>query len=77
MLREFDRWLKWGVVGWSTACKILASWEGEAPAEPQAFIDPPKTMRFGRSLTLPSARIPRRCPLVSEVSFFAWDQWDG
>ena len=27
---------------------------GEAPAEPQAFFDPRQTMRFGRSLTLPS-----------------------
>ncbi len=27
------------------------SWEGEAPAEPQAFIGTSQTIRFGRSLT--------------------------
>ncbi len=36
---------------------ISTPWEGEAPAEPQAFIDPRKTMRLGGSLALPSTRI--------------------
>ena len=40
---------------------ISTPWEGEASAEPQAFIGPRKTMRLGGvptgSLALPSARI--------------------
>ncbi len=46
---------------------ISTSWEGEAPAEPQASIDPRQTIRFGGSLTLPSTRITDRVGFFSKV----------
>ncbi len=46
---------------------ISTSWEGEAPAEPQALFESHQTIRFGRSLTLPSTRITNwtRLPQIS------------